>query len=326
MKKIKNTEILITGGAGFIGSSIAESLIEKGASVTILDNMLVPYGGNLFNLKNIKKEIIFIKGDIRDEKLVKKHIKGKDFIFHLAAQTGRSISMKNPMLDTDINILGTLNILEAIKNLKIKPKLIYSGSRGVIGEPKYFPVDEKHPENPKDVYGINKLAAEKYCMLFGKEYGFDVTILRLNNVYGPKCQIKSNHYGTINLFISYALLGKTIPIYGDGSQTRDYVYVDDVVVSFILAMSEKADNEIYFVGSEIEVSLNEIVKIISKEIKDTHYKKVNFPIELKSVDFQRFYSTSNKIKKDLNWHAKISIEEGIIKTIKYYKSNINNYL
>ena len=244
MSNTRGAEILITGGAGFIGSNLATKLVKNGARVTILDAMIKPYGANEFNLKEIKHKITFIKGDIRSIQTVINVVDGKDFIFHLAGQTGRMISMEQPRLDTDINCLGTLAVLEAIRKQKKKPKLIFGSSRGVIGKPIYFPVDESHPTNPRDIYGINKLAAEKYCMLFGEQYDFGVTSLRLNNVYGPKCQIKSNHYGTINLFIAYALQNKILPIFGEGTQTRDYIYIDDVVDAFIKSMSSKVDGEI----------------------------------------------------------------------------------
>lgn len=326
MRNISDAEVLITGGAGFIGSNLAEKLLQLGAKVTIVDAMLVPYGGNEFNLKTIRKNISFIEGDIRSEATIKKAIHGKDFVFHLAGQTGRNISMLNPKLDTEINCLGTLVILNQISKETKKPKLIFAGSRGVIGRPEYLPVDEKHPENPLDVYGINKLAAENYCLLFGKEYGFGATSLRLNNVYGPRCQVKSNHYGTINLFIAYALSGKVLPIYGDGKQTRDYVYVSDVTDSFIKSMSSKADGQFYFVGTQTATSLLDIVKIIKKNIPNVKYNTVSLPEVLKSIDFPEFYSTSKKIKNELQWESTVTLEKGIQSTIKFYKNYLKYYL
>lgn len=323
---MKGKKILITGGAGFIGSTLAEKLVSLGADVTVLDAMIIPYGGNLYNLKKIRKQIKFVRGDIRSEHLVKELVGSQDFVFHLAAQTGRNISMQNPKLDTDINIHGTLNILNSMRNLKNKPKFIFAGSRGVIGKPEYLPVDENHTPNPKDIYGINKLAAEKYALLLAEENNFKATSLRLNNVYGPKCQIKSNHYGTLNLFVSYALQGKTLPIYGDGKQVRDYVYIDDIVDAFVKATSPKSDGKIYFVGTNKGTSLNEIVSIIRKNIPKVRVKHVPFPKELKSVDFPSFYSTSEKMYKDLGWSPKINITEGISRTIEYYKENLKHYL
>jgi UDP-glucose 4-epimerase len=326
MKNISGAEVVITGGAGFIGSNLAEKLLAEGVKITILDSMIKPYGGNMFNLSKIRSDITFIKGDIRSEKNLKNVIDGKDFVFHLAAQTGRLISMENPVLDTSINCLGTINILNVIRKQKRKPKLIFSSSRGVIGKPTYLPVDESHLENPRDIYGVNKLAAEKYCLLFGNQYDFGVTSLRLNNVYGPKCQIKSNHYGTINLFIAYALQGKILQIYGTGNQTRDYIYIADVVDAFIKSMGNKANGEIFFVGTGKGVSLIDIVDIIKEQIPSVKYEHVQFPKELKNIDFPNFYSSSNKIQKRLLWGPKIELKTGIKETIDFYKKNLSYYL
>ncbi|HVT00649.1 MAG TPA: NAD-dependent epimerase/dehydratase family protein [Patescibacteria group bacterium] len=323
---MKKNKVLITGGAGFIGSSLASRLVNEGYRVTILDAMIPPYGGNMFNIADIKNKIRFVKGDVRDPKIIEELISGVDFVFHLAGQTGRNISMSDPVLDTQINSIGTLVVLSAIKKMKRKPKLIFSGSRGVIGQPIYLPVDEKHPENPRDIYGINKLAAEKYIFLFGKEYSFPVTVLRFNNVYGPRCQIRSNHYGTLNLFISYALQDKIMPIYGDGQQTRDYVYVDDVVDSLIKAIPQKGDGQMYFVGTGIGTSINKIAEIIEEKIPGSKHKFIAFPKELKSVDFPDFYSTSKKIEKELLWRPEVSVEKGIEKTIEFYKNNLKYYI
>lgn len=326
LRKMNGSEVLVTGGAGFIGSNLVEKLVRNGMKVTVLDLFLEPYGGNKFNLEKIITKINLIKGDVRSKKTVEKLVKGKDFIFHLAGQTGRTISFSDPFLDLSINSVGTLNILESVKRNKNRTKVIFSSSRGVIGKPIYFPVDENHPTNPRDIYGIHKLAAEKYCLTYKQEFGTKSTILRLNNVYGPKCQVRSNHYGTINLFIKYALLKETLPIYGNGKQTRDYVYIDDVISALILATDTKADGEIFFVGSGRENSLLEIAKTIKKHIKNSEHKLVPYPESLVNMDFDRFYSSSKKITKHLNWKSTVSLEEGIKKTINYYKKHLPHYI
>jgi UDP-glucose 4-epimerase len=324
--KLRGAEILITGGAGFIGSNLAEKLVSMQAHVTIVDAMIPPYGGNKKNLAEIKKNIKFIHGDIRRKELMNSLAGGKDFIFHLAGQTGRVISMKNPKLDFDINCNGTLTVLNAIKKQKKKAKLIFASSRGVIGKPLYFPVDEHHPTYPRDVYGAHKLAAENYCTIYAREYGIPVTILRFNNVYGPRCQIKSNHYGTINLFIAYALQGKRIQLYGDGKQTRDYLYVDDAVTSLVKASDTKANNHIFFVGTEREHSLLEVVQIIKKHIKSLEFEIVSYPPSLLKIDFPRFVSSYGKINTVLRWTPKTTIRSGIKTTIGHYKKNLANYI
>lgn len=325
-KSLRGAKILITGGAGFIGSNLAEALLRNGAVITIIDAMIEPYGGNLFNLKDFLGKVEFVKGDVRSRDFMRNYVKGKNYVFHLAAQTGRLISLKNPKLDYDINCNGTLSVLEAISSENRKAKLIFSSSRGVIGAPVYLPVDENHPTNPRDEYGKNKNLAEQACFLYGNKYGFSVTSLRLNNVYGPKCQIKSNHYGTINLFIRYALEKKTLPIYGNGKQTRDYIYVSDAVAALIKAIDRKADGEFFFVGSGREYSLLEIAAFIKKEIKDMKYELIDYPPILKQIDFSRFVCSYKKINTILDWKPKISLELGIKETIKWYKNYLQYYL
>lgn len=323
---VRDAEILITGGAGFIGSNLAKDLVKKGAKVTVLDAMIMPYGGNQFNLSDIQNNITFVEGDIRSKSTIKKLTKGKDFIFHLAGQTGRVISMKSPKFDYAINAQGTLNILDSVRKQKKKSKVIFSSSRGVIGEPLYLPVDEKHPTFPRDMYGAHKLAAEHYLQMYSREYDIPVSILRFNNVYGPACQIRSNHYGTINLFISYALQGKTLPLYGTGTQTRDYVYVSDVVSSLLAVMDKKADQGIYFVSTNTEASLLDIVAAIKKIIKKTKHVLVPFPESFGKLDFDRFVCSYDKINKELGWAPEVTLEEGIKRTAAFYKKNLKYYL
>jgi nucleoside-diphosphate-sugar epimerase len=326
MKDVRGSEILITGGAGFIGSNLARQLVLLGARVTILDSYITPYGGNSFNLFSLEKSIRLVKGDVRSRELLTKLVDGKDFIFHLAGQTGRVISMNQPELDIDINCLGTVNILEAIKIQSRKAKIIFTSSRGVIGEPKYLPVNEDHPVGPKDMYGADKLAAEWYIRIYGNEYSMPFTILRLNNVYGPRCQIRSNHYGTINLFISYALQKKEIPVYGDGTQTRDYVYIDDTVDALIRSCNKKADGEIYFVGTGVPHTLLSVVEIIEKYVDNTKFRIVDFPKDLAKIDFHDFYSDSSKITKHLGWKPTFELSKGIALTVEYYKKYLQKYL
>ncbi len=322
----RNAEVLITGGAGFIGSTLAMSLVEKGARVTIVDAMIPPYGGNMFNLQDIITKIQFLKEDVRDEKKMKKIMQGKDFVFHLAAQTGRLISMEKPEFDFDINYNGTLSVLKAIASEKRNIKLVFASSRGVVGAPVYLPVDENHPTYPRDTYGKNKLKAEGLCIAFSKTHGFSATSLRFNNVYGPRCQIKSNHYGTINLFIRYALEGKVLPIYGDGRQTRDYIYIDDTVDALIRAISKKSDGEIFFVGAGKGYSLLDIVSFIKEEITTVTYTLIPYPKNLEKIDFSRFTSSFEKIEKTLGWNPKIDIKEGIRKTATWYRDYLPYYL
>jgi UDP-glucose 4-epimerase len=325
--KWKEANVLITGGLGFIGSNLARMLASVGAQVSILDNLLTPYGGNIHNVDDIREKIEIIDGDVRDWSLIKKNVKNKEFVFHLAAQVDQYIAMENPQLDLDINCKGTLNVLEGCRLLNKKAKIVFTGSRVVIGEPEYFPVDEAHPTNPMNIYGLDKLLAEKYCLLYNEVYDLKTSVLRLSNVYGPKAQLRYPNYGVLNLFVGYALSNRTIPIYGDGTQTRDFVFVEDVVNALILAAeSDRSVGEIFFVGSGIETTLLNIAKKIIVIVGKGDYKFVPYSSTLKKTDIMRFATNYNKINKFLGWSPKFSLSQGLSETVKFYKEYLQYYL
>lgn len=327
MSNWENSKVLITGGLGFIGSNLSGLLVNKGAKVTVLDNLLAPYGGNIYNVQDIKNKIEIINADVRDWESVKEAVRGKDFVFHLAAQVDQHIALENPRKDSDINCNGTLNILDACRLFNENAKVIFTSSRVAIGEPQYIPVDETHPANPKNSYGIDKLFAEKYCLLYNNVYGLRTSILRLSNVYGPKAQLKYPHYGTLNLFIGYALTNRDIPIYGDGTQTRDYVFVEDVAKALILAAeNDQSTGEVFFVGSGKETSLLDIAKTIINIAGKGNFKFVPFPPKLKETDIRRFVTDYRKINKFLGWSPIFTLDQGIKNTVEFYEKNLKHYL
>src|SRR3989344_1918258 len=228
-----NKKVLIIGGLGFIGSNVAHKMVEEGAEVTILDACLDPYGWNFFNIDGLP--IKFIKGDIRDRELIEEIIKDKNIIIDCAAQVSHTISMSNPILDVEINCQGPLSLLEACRKSNPSVKIIYASSRGVIGGVRDGLAHEESPTNPIDINGINKLSAEKYYLLYQKLYGIKVCILRINNGYGPRSQVRTGDYAIINWFIKKALLGEEITLFGDGGQIRDYSYAEDIAEAFVLA-------------------------------------------------------------------------------------------
>jgi len=323
----RNSNVLLTGGLGFIGSNLARTLVSFGAKVTILDSLMRPYGGNMSNLKDIKDKVKIIKKDVRDGLIVKKAVKNKEFIFHLAAQVDQTIAMKNPRLDLEINLGGTVNVLENCRLYNKKVKIIYTSSRVAIGEPEYLPVDEEHPIDPKNVYGINKMAAEKYCILYNRVHDSRTTVLRLSNVYGPRAQLKHPHYGVLNLFIGYVLTNRTIPIFGDGNQTRDYVFVEDVVKALVLAAeNEKSVGEVFLVGSGTETKLIDVAEMIIDNVGKGDYQFVPYPYTLEKTDIMRFAVNYNKIRKFLGWIPETALRNGISTTVSFYRKNLKAYL
>src|SRR3989344_6356254 len=223
-----NKNILITGGAGFIGSSLAHELVRRGAKVTILDALLPLYGGNMFNLNGIEDRVKFVSGDIRVKSLMLKTVAGQDYIFNLAAQVSYIDSKNEPFLDLDINCLGHLTVLEAIREIAPKARVFFSSSRMVYGKIQTIPVTEKHPTEPLSLYGIHKLTAEQYYRYYYDTFGLDTVTARLPNPYGVRQQMKHNKYSIVGWFLRQSLDDGIITIFGDGKQERDYLYIDDI--------------------------------------------------------------------------------------------------
>lgn len=326
-EEMNGKNVLITGGLGFIGSNIAHRCVELGAKVTLMDACIEPYGWNHANISEIKDDVKFVKGDVRNRGLLVELMSGIDIVFHMAAQVGREISIEQPELDTEINCTGTLNVLEAIRQQETPPKIVFAGSRGQIGEPVYMPVDEQHPQNPTDVYGVNKMAGEQYALLYSKIYGFPAVSLRLNNVYGARCQMHAGFYGILNWFMANAMQDKTITVYGEGKQTRDYVYVSDVVDAFVrVSLSAKANGEIFFVGSGVETVFLDMVKVIIQSVGKGEYTHIPFPQTREAIDIKKFVVTYKKLQDTVGWEPKVDFATGVQMTADFYKERLNNYL
>lgn len=324
---LKNKNVLITGGLGFIGSNIAHRCVELGADVTLMDACLEPYGWNEANIEEIKDRVKFVKGDVRNRGLLYELIQGKDLVYHMAAQVGREISVEQPELDVEVNCTGTINVLEAVRREEKKARVVFAGSRGQIGEPVYMPVDEKHPQNPTDVYGINKMAGEQYLFLYSRIYDFPAVSLRLNNVYGPRCQMHASFYGILNWFMANAMTGKPITVYGEGMQTRDYVYVADVVDAFIRSgISDKANGEVFFVGSGVETRFIDMVNEVIRAVGKGEKVHVPFPELRDKIDIKKFVVTYEKINKALGWEPRYDLRQGMEETAAFYRERLNKYI
>ncbi|MBN1893402.1 SDR family NAD(P)-dependent oxidoreductase [bacterium] len=326
-KQADAKKVLITGGLGFIGSSIARRCVSEGRQVTLVDACLEPYGWNLFNIRDISEKVRFVRGDVRDPDLMDALVSGSDVVFHMAAQVGREISMENPRLDAEINCIGTLNVLEAARKSLKPPVVVFAGSRGQTGEPDVLPVDESHPDRPTDIYGINKLAAEKYLFLYQQVYGIPVVSLRLNNVYGPRCQMHAGFYGILNWFMANAMTGKPVTVYGQGLQTRDYVYIDDVVEAFFLAaFNEKAFGQMFYVGSGVETVFLDMARQVVRAVGKGQIVHVPFPEQREKIDIKRFVVNTVKFRTATGWQARTGLEEGVARTAGYYRQWLEHYL
>ena len=322
-----NKNIIISGGLGFIGSNLSIRLVGLGANVTVIDNLIPEYGGNLWNVEPVKNKININIADVRDEKIMRRLIQGQDYFFNLAGQTSHLDSMKNPFVDLEINAKAQLSILEECRKFNPAIKIIFSSTRQIYGRPQYLPVDEKHPLVPVDVNGINKLAGEMYHVLYNKVYNIKTAVLRLTNTYGPRMRIKDARQTFLGIWIRNLLENKPITIFGDGGQLRDYNYIDDVVDAFLLvAGSDVWNGSIFNLGNSNPISLETTAKIMIEENNAGSYVFTPFPEDLKKIDIGDFYSDFSKIKTNLGWNPEVSIDAGFRETIEYFRNNYEYYV
>lgn len=324
--KFSGKNVVITGGLGFIGSNLAHTLVGLGAKITLVDSLVPAYGGNPFNIDGIEKRVHINIADVRDEYSMAYLVKDRDYIFNLAGQVSHLDSMEDPYTDLEINVRAQVSILEACRKNNRDVKIIFTSTRQLYGKPEYLPVDELHPLHPTDANGINKLCGELYHILYNNVYNMRTVSLRLTNTYGPRQLIKHSRQGFIGWFIRLVVEGREVEIFGDGSQVRDFTYVDDVVDALLLAaVLDNANGEIYNLGGDESVSLKSLVEMLIEINGGGSYSLVPFPVEKKRIDIGDYYSTYAKINSALGWKPKTPLREGLAKTIEFYKENLSRY-
>jgi UDP-glucose 4-epimerase len=322
-----NKKIMITGGLGFIGSNLARWLVENGAVVTIVDSLIPKYGGNLWNIEAIKNKIKINISDVRDDHSMKYLVQGMDYLFNLAGQTSHTDSMNDPYTDLEINARAQLSILEACKKYNRDIKVIFASTRQMYGVPQYLPVDERHQLSPVDVNGINKMAGEWYHLVYHNVHGIRSTVLRLTNTYGPHMRIKDARQTFLGIWIRRIIEDEPILIFGDGKQVRDFNYVDDVVEALLLAAeNEDANGMIYNMGSDDPITLKDTAELMIKLFGSGSYKIVPFPDDRKIIDIGDYYGDYRKIRSRLGWKPRISLDDGLDRTLDFYQKNFHKYL
>lgn len=328
----KNKKILITGGLGFIGSTLAIRLVGLDAQVLIADAMIAGYGGNLFNIKPVKDKVRVEIADVRNSQKMDKLVKGKDIIFNLAGTLSHIDSMSDPMTDLEINCRAQLSLLESVRKFNPAARIIFAGTRNQYGKAQYLPVDENHPQEPTDINGINSIAAEKYHLMYTKVYGIKAVSLRMTNTYGPRHQMKHSRQGVLNWFIRQIIDGEEVKLYGTGKQIRDINYVDDVVEALIAVGASKVGwGEAYNLGGEA-ISLldfvNKIIKIAGgARLPDRQGKVtlVSFPKDRETIEIGDYVASYKKITKTYGWKPKVGLETGIWRTIEFYRKYKTKY-
>ena len=324
--KFAGADALITGGLGFIGSHLARRLVGLGAKVTLVDSLIPEYGGNVFNIHDIRDRVKVDLTDVRDARAMAALIKDRQFLFNLAGQTSHLDSMTDPLTDLNINAAAQLQILEACRLHNRDLKIVFASTRQVYGRPKQLPVDESHPLNPVDVNGINKLAGEWYHLLYSDVYRIRACALRLTNTYGPGMRVKDARQTFLGIWIRQLIEQKPIQIFGDGEQRRDFNFVSDVVDALLdAATSQASDGQIFNLGHLEHVSLKELAEVLIRINGGGRYEIIPFPEDRKTIDIGDYYADFRKIESKLGWSPRVTLENGLRETLEYYRRHHAHY-
>ena len=324
---------LITGGCGFLGVSLIKRLLEEGSvNIRVIDNLSTGTRNDLNHVCNFREidsskllgspeGVELIIGDILDADLAIKVSKGCDFIVHFAANTGVGPSVENPRIDMLATVVGTFNFLEASRVNNVL-KFIFASSGAPIGEVEP-PIHEELPPHPVSPYGASKLAGEGYCSAYKNTFDIDTVILRFGNVYGPGSIHKSS---VVAKFIRKALDGQTLEVYGNGMQTRDFIYIDDLIDAIILSVtSHNIGGEIFQIASSSETTISEMTETLVTELKHQGIKNISLKnVSTRLGDVMRNYSDTSKAQERLGWQSKVQLNEGLSRTVSYFLNNLDN--
>jgi UDP-glucose 4-epimerase len=312
---VPGKKVVVTGGAGFVGSNIVRRLLKEGAKVVVLDDF---YTGNESNLPVGDPNLEVVKGSVTDFELTRDVVRGAISVIHEAARN-IIVSTRNPREDYEVNIGGTLNVLLAVRECNV-PRMVYASSASVYGNPRYLPINEDDSTNMLSPYAVSKFAGENYCKAFYESYGLSTSMVRYSNVYGLAQRPDNPYCGVIAKFFETAMSGKAPRIHGDGEQTRDFTYIDDVVDATLLAgFSPKAEGQVYNVGTGRETSVNQLARMI---IQVTGAEVEPEYVDRRDIDnIRRRVVNIEKIRRELRWSPSVTIEKGLRYTYQWLKEN-----
>ncbi|MEW5984931.1 MAG: NAD-dependent epimerase/dehydratase family protein [Acidobacteriota bacterium] len=323
----RDRPVMITGGLGFIGSNLARHLVSLGARVLLVDSLIPDYGGNLFNIAGIEDQVQVNVADVRQSSTMNYLVRRVDVIFNLAGQVSHIDSMQDPHTDLDINCRSQLTLLEACRRNNPNAKVVFAGTRQVYGRPECLPVTERHLVGPTDINGINKVAGEFYHLVYNNVFGVRACSLRLTNVYGPRQLVKHNRQGFIGWFIRLAVEDREIQIYGDGSQLRDFVFVDDAADAFLRAGAIDACNgNVFNVGGLEPTSHRDLVGLLLEIAGTGRARHVDWPADKRAIDIGSFYADSTKFSAATGWRPAVRLRDGLARTVAFYREHLRRYI
>ncbi len=319
-------QVMITGGLGMIGSTIARKLVPFGARVTLVDACIEPYGANDFNIADIRDKVQVSVTDIRDKPAMGHLVKGQDVIFNLAGQVSHNDSLNNPFLDADINYIGHLNVLECVRRYAPEAVVLFAGSRLQFGRIEKNPVDESHPLRPRTPYALNKTAAENMYLFYHQVHRLRCVVFRIANPYGPRSQMKHSKYSMVNWFIRQAMDNQAIKVFGDGHQVRDYIYVDDLADAFIRsAVSEACVGKVFNVGSGVGTRFKDMAETIVRAVQGGTVEFVPWPGDYINVETGDYVTDIARICRAIDWQPGTDFETGVQLTVEYCRKNKIHY-
>jgi UDP-glucose 4-epimerase len=318
--------VMITGGLGLIGSTLARRLVSFGSNVLVVDSLNPSFGGNLFNVEDIRDTVRIEIRDIRDAREMSDLLRDREIIFNLAGQTSHMDSMNAPFEDLEINCLAQLSLLEACRQLNPAARILFASTRQVYGRPSYLPVDERHPLNPVDVNGINKIAGESYHRLYHDVYRLQTTVLRLTNTYGPHMRIRDARQIFLGIWIRHLLEGRPFEVWG-GRQRRDFTYVEDCADAFIAAaLAPESVGKVLNVGGSEVVTLEDLARMLIEQNGGGTFEMREYPLERKLIDIGDYYTEDKAFRALTGWAPNVSLESGLARTIAFYKNHSRHYL